>query len=138
MAFSEYMNFTKDCLIRSFFQCIEKMSHANCPVCQEDLHTSREPCQIPPCHHLLHKSCFDRLLANSHFYCPICYGSLMDLSPIWKLYKKQIQNNPMPERYQVLKPSQKEKGQKISRCTVFGVVFFYSWQLRKRHRKWCT
>ena len=85
-----------------FFQCIEKMSHANCPVCQEDLHTSREPCQIPPCHHLLHKSCFDRLLANSHFYCPICYGSLMDLSPIWKLYKKQIQNNPMPERYQVL------------------------------------
>ena len=78
------------------------MSHANCPVCQEDLHTSREPCQIPPCHHLLHKSCFDRLLANSHFYCPICYGSLMDLSPIWKLYKKQIQNNPMPERYQVL------------------------------------
>merc|ERR1711934_446288 len=81
-------------------KCIEKMSHANCPVCQEDLHTSREPCQIPPCHHLLHKSCFDRLLANSHFYCPICYGSLMDLSPIWKLYKKQIQNNPMPERYQ--------------------------------------
>ena len=77
------------------------MSHANCPVCQEDLHTSREPCQIPPCHHLLHKSCFDRLLANNHFYCPICYGSLMDLSPIWKLYKKQIQNNPMPERYQV-------------------------------------
>ena len=36
----------------------------------------------------------------------------MDLSPIWKLYKKQIQNNPMPERYQVLKPSQNKKGQK--------------------------
>ena len=34
----------------------------------------------------------------------------------------------------MLKPSQNKKGQKNSRCTVFG-VFFYSWQLRKRHRK---
>jgi hypothetical protein len=37
----------------------------------------------------------------------------------------------------ILKPCQNKKGQKFSRCTVF-VVFFYSWQLRKRHRKQCT
>ena len=118
-----------------FFQCIEKMSHANCPVCQEDLHTSREPCQIPPCHHLLHKSCFDRLLANSHFYCPICYGSLMDLSPIWKLYKKQIQNNPMPERYQVLKPSQNKKGQKKFQVHRFWCPFLLQLAAEKKTPK---
>ena len=83
------------------FQCVERMSHANCPVCQEDLHTSREPCQIPPCHHLLHKSCFDGLLNNGHFYCPTCSKSLVDLSPMWKVMKKQIQKNPMQGRYQV-------------------------------------
>ena len=47
----------------------------------------------------------------------------MDLSPIWKLYKKQIQNNPMPERYQVLKPSQNKKGQKNPGAP-FSVSFF--------------
>ena len=37
----------------------------------------------------------------------------------------------------LIKPSQNKKGEKNSRCTVFG-VFFYSWPLRKRHRKRCT
>lgn len=36
------------------WQCIEKSSHSNCPVCLEDLHTSRIAAHIPPCGHLIH------------------------------------------------------------------------------------
>ena len=77
------------------------MSQSNCPVCQEDLHTSSEPCQIPPCNHLVHKSCFDRLLDNRIFYCPICSKSLMDLSPLWSLMYQQIEKHPMQGKFQV-------------------------------------
>lgn len=81
-------------------KCIERVSHSNCPVCQDDLHTSKEPCQIPPCQHLIHKGCFDGLIANSLFYCPICSRSLLDLSPLWKVMSKQIEKYPMHGKYQ--------------------------------------
>ena len=84
------------------FQCVEKASRSNCPVCQEDLHTSREPCQIPRlCGHLIHKSCFENLVANGLFYCPLCSKSLLDLSPLWMMMKKQIQKYPLEGKYKV-------------------------------------
>ena len=83
------------------FQCIEKMSHANCPVCQEYLHTSPNPCHIPPCHHLVHKHCFEGLLSNGHYYCPTCSKSLLDLSPLWQIMQNQIEKSPMQGRYKV-------------------------------------
>ena len=83
------------------FQCIEKMSHANCPVCQEYLHTSPNPCHIPPCHHLVHKHCFEGLLSNGHYYCPTCSKSLLDLSPLWQIMQSQIEKSPMQGRYKV-------------------------------------
>lgn len=75
--------------------CVENVSRCACPVCQEDLHTSKEPCQIPPCHHLIHKSCFDQLIQNCHFYCPTCSKSLLNLQPLWEAMKVQIDQFPM-------------------------------------------
>lgn len=50
--------------IFSFFaQCVENVSRSNCPVCLGDIHTSRYPCHIPDCGHLLHKTCFDQLVS---------------------------------------------------------------------------
>lgn len=44
-------------------QCVENVSRSNCPVCLGDIHTSRYPCHIPDCGHLLHKTCFDQLVS---------------------------------------------------------------------------
>jgi RING finger/CHY zinc finger protein 1 len=84
-------------------QCVENMSHSNCPVCLEDLHTSKEPCQIPRCQHLVHKSCFDQLIKSCHFYCPSCAQSLIDLTPLWMAMQQQIDENPMTGKFQVCK-----------------------------------
>lgn len=42
---------------------MENVSRSNCPVCLGDIHTSRYPCHIPDCGHLLHKTCFDQLVS---------------------------------------------------------------------------
>ena len=104
-----------------WFQCIENLSRANCPICQEDIHTSREPSQIPPCHHLIHKvqlhigscscdnneepllpqSCFDQLVRSGHYFCPVCAHSLTDMTEMWKIYDQNIAETPLPRVYQV-------------------------------------
>lgn len=45
-------------------RCVENVSRSNCPVCLEDIHTSRIPCHIPDCGHLLHRTCFEELLSS--------------------------------------------------------------------------
>lgn len=86
--------------------CIENVSHANCPVCLEDIHASREPSQIPPCHHLIHKSCFEQLtFVHNKLVCPVCNKSLYNeeaLKPLWEFYDSEIKSIPMPEKYQDL------------------------------------
>lgn len=46
-------------------KCVENISRSNCPVCLGDIHTSRIPCHIPDCGHLLHKTCFDQLVSGT-------------------------------------------------------------------------
>ncbi len=82
-------------------QCIENLSRSNCPICLEDIHTSREPSQIPPCNHLIHKSCFDALIQAGHFFCPVCARSLVNMAVMWGLYDQQIRETPLPKPYQV-------------------------------------
>jgi len=80
-------------------KCVEKVSRSNCPVCQEDIHTSRIPSQIPPCNHLIHKNCFDEMLSNGHYACPVCGVSMINMNEIWKIYDQDIEDTPMPEDY---------------------------------------
>jgi len=80
-------------------KCVEKVSRSNCPVCQEDIHTSRIPSQIPPCNHLIHKTCFDDMLSNGHYACPVCGRSMIAMTEIWKIYDKEIEDTPMPDDY---------------------------------------
>jgi len=80
-------------------KCVEKVSRSNCPVCQEDIHTSRIPSQIPPCNHLIHKTCFDEMLTNGHYACPVCGVSMMDMTDVWKIYDREIVETPMPNEY---------------------------------------
>jgi len=88
--------------LKNAHKCVEKVSRANCPVCQEDIHTSRIPSQIPPCNHLIHKTCFDEMVANGHYACPICGVSMMNMTDVWKIYDKEISETPMPVEYEDL------------------------------------
>ncbi len=54
------------------FQCVENVSRQNCPVCMEDIHTSRIGAHVLSCGHLLHKWVFDcarnNTLVNRHVW----------------------------------------------------------------------
>ncbi|XP_057671569.1 RING finger and CHY zinc finger domain-containing protein 1-like isoform X1 [Diorhabda carinulata] len=80
-------------------KCVENVSRSNCPICFEDIHTSRIACHIPPCGHLLHGPCYEELLGNGLYACPICQTSLMDMQRLWKHYDMEIANTPMPPEY---------------------------------------
>ena len=80
-------------------QCVENVSHANCPVCLEDIHTSRIPCHIPNCGHLLHRTCFEDLLHSGHYACPTCQVSLLDMTDLWRFLDSEVSLTPMPQEY---------------------------------------
>ncbi|CAG9813230.1 unnamed protein product [Phaedon cochleariae] len=80
-------------------KCVENVSRANCPVCLDDIHTSRIPCHIPPCGHLLHRTCFEQLLKAGLYACPICQTSLMNMEQLWKYWDSEVESTPMPPEY---------------------------------------
>lgn len=82
------------------FQCVENISRSHCPVCLGDIHTSRIPCHIPDCGHLLHKMCFDQLLASGHYTCPTCQTSLIDMTALWEYLDAQALRMPVPLKYE--------------------------------------
>ncbi|XP_064605596.1 RING finger and CHY zinc finger domain-containing protein 1-like isoform X2 [Liolophura sinensis] len=85
--------------LRNAHKCIEKVSHNNCPVCLEDLHTSRIAAHIPPCGHLLHRHCFREMLKTGNYACPLCAESMVDMKGAWDGLDEEIKNTPMPEEY---------------------------------------
>nr|CAD7456763.1 unnamed protein product [Timema tahoe] len=96
-------------------KCVENVSRSNCPVCLEDIHTSRIPCHIPDCGHLLHRTCFEEMLQAGHYACPTCQTCLIDMSQLWKynmspcmsqLWKymdHEVSMTPMPPEYKDFK-----------------------------------
>ncbi|XP_054083566.1 putative uncharacterized protein DDB_G0286901 isoform X2 [Zeugodacus cucurbitae] len=81
-------------------RCVENISRSHCPVCLGDIHTSRIPCHIPDCGHLLHKTCFDQLLNSGHYTCPICQTSLIDMTALWEYLDAQAVSLPVPKKYE--------------------------------------
>ncbi|KAH8410295.1 hypothetical protein KR009_010784 [Drosophila setifemur] len=81
-------------------RCVENISRSHCPVCLGDIHTSRIPCHIPDCGHLLHKMCFDQLLASGHYTCPTCQTSLIDMTALWDYLDDQASRMPVPLKYE--------------------------------------
>ncbi|XP_055710540.1 RING finger and CHY zinc finger domain-containing protein 1 [Phlebotomus papatasi] len=81
-------------------RCVENVSRSNCPVCLEDIHTSRIPCHIPDCGHLIHRTCFEELLSSGHYACPSCQTSMIDMSKLWEYLDQEVENSPMPKEYE--------------------------------------
>ena len=89
--------------MRDNHKCIEKMSRSNCPVCLEDLHTSRKACRVPKCGHMLHFKCMQQLLKTGNYACPTCSVSMVDMSSVWERLDYEVELTPMPTEYRDLK-----------------------------------
>jgi len=80
-------------------KCISNTSHNNCPVCMEDIHSSRDAAHIPPCSHLLHQSCYTTMLNQGLYACPLCGLSMQNMGSVWANLDREVAQTPMPREY---------------------------------------
>ncbi|XP_047446813.1 RING finger and CHY zinc finger domain-containing protein 1 isoform X2 [Mugil cephalus] len=86
--------------LRGNHKCVENVSRQNCPVCMEDIHTSRIGAHVLPCGHLLHKTCFGDMVRTGAYRCPLCMHSAWDMKDHWEQMDEEIVLSPMPAEYQ--------------------------------------
>ncbi|KAL9851500.1 RING finger and CHY zinc finger domain-containing protein 1 [Geothlypis trichas] len=80
-------------------KCIENVSRQDCPICLEDIHTSRVGAHVLPCGHLLHRTCYDEMLKEG-YRCPLCMHSALDMTRYWRQLDNEVARTPMPTEYQ--------------------------------------
>ncbi|XP_039276145.1 RING finger and CHY zinc finger domain-containing protein 1 [Nilaparvata lugens] len=80
-------------------KCVENVSRSPCPICLEDIHTSRISSHIPECGHLMHRTCYRELVQSGHYACPICQKSLLDMSGLWEHLDEEVAATLMPDEY---------------------------------------
>uniref|UniRef100_A0A8C8RYM5 RING finger and CHY zinc finger domain-containing protein 1 n=1 Tax=Pelusios castaneus TaxID=367368 RepID=A0A8C8RYM5_9SAUR len=80
-------------------KCIENVSRQNCPICLEDIHTSRVGACVLPCGHLLHRTCYEAM-SKAGYQCPLCKHSIFDMTRYWQQLDDEIVQTPMPTEYQ--------------------------------------
>lgn len=79
-------------------QCFKDKYKNNCPVCREDMFSSRQSPQDLPCGHAIHAHCF-RKLAGFDYRCPICKKTVVSQSSMaaaWEARARDIAEHPMP------------------------------------------
>jgi RING finger/CHY zinc finger protein 1 len=71
----------------------------DCPVCMEDMFSSRIPIMMLKCGHGMHSHCYKSFLKAGRYNCPLCSKSLGDFSSSWEQLRQEIALTPMPEEY---------------------------------------
>jgi RING finger/CHY zinc finger protein 1 len=82
-------------------ECKKSHFRNNCPVCLEDLFTSRESSVPLPCSHVVHAKCQKEMLKNRLYKCPVCSKAIVELDN--ELMDEEIRNTQMPEEYRNLR-----------------------------------
>ncbi|KAF2078360.1 hypothetical protein CYY_000344 [Polysphondylium violaceum] len=80
-------------------KCMEGTYLNNCPVCMEDLFSSRDSTVPLRCGHPLHFECYNQFIKANHYQCPVCKKSIANLANAWKRYDRLIESSPMPAMY---------------------------------------
>ncbi|NXG44023.1 ZN363 protein, partial [Psilopogon haemacephalus] len=80
--------------LRGKHKCIENVSRQDCPICLEDIHTSRVGAHVLPCGHLLHR------YLTLGYRCPLCMHSALDMTRYWRQLDDEVAQTPMPTEYQ--------------------------------------
>jgi RING finger/CHY zinc finger protein 1 len=78
--------------------CFKDKYKNNCPVCREDMFSSRQSPQDLPCGHAIHAHCF-RKLASFDYRCPICKKTVVSqqsMAAAWEARARDIAEQPMP------------------------------------------
>ena len=78
--------------------CFKDKYKNNCPVCREDMFSSRQSPQDLPCGHAIHAHCF-RKLAGFDYRCPICKKTVVSqqsMAAAWEARGRDIAEQPMP------------------------------------------
>jgi len=79
-------------------RCFKDKYKNNCPVCREDMFSSRQSPQDLPCGHAIHAHCF-RKLAGFDYRCPICKKTVVSqesMAAAWEARARDISEHPMP------------------------------------------
>jgi len=93
------------CISVNVFQthrCFKDKYKNNCPVCREDMFSSRQSPQDLPCGHAIHAHCF-RKLAGFDYRCPICKKTVVSqqsMAAAWEARARDIAEHPMPSDLQ--------------------------------------
>jgi len=77
--------------------CRPSKYKTRCPVCYEDLWSSRTACHEMPCGHIIHWECFEKL-SSYDCRCPICKKCFIPkehLDQIWRARVEEIQLQPL-------------------------------------------
>ena len=87
--------------LRDNHRCISGAMQNNCPICLEDMFTSRRPVVILKCGHNIHAHCqrvMNQMDLLQSIRCPTCSKTTVDdPEEIWKEIEKIIAEKPMPE-----------------------------------------
>ena len=89
------------CIDRQLFDdhnCMAGKYMSDCPVCQEDLFSSRAASHELPCGHAIHWHCFQQL-ATHDSRCPICKKTAESqerMKPTWDAIAMGIASQPVP------------------------------------------
>ena len=78
--------------------CLQDKYKSSCPVCREDMFSSRQAPQDLPCGHAIHSHCF-RTLTSHDYRCPICKKCIMDqqsMARVWAERARDVAAQPMP------------------------------------------
>lgn len=82
--------------------CVEQSLQRNCPVCQEDMFTSRINAQVLPCGHTMHSPCLKEFLKAGSYKCPTCNRTVLEATGargLWARMKAEVDSTPMPTEY---------------------------------------
>jgi RING finger and CHY zinc finger domain-containing protein 1 len=78
-------------------KCLNESIKRPCPVCYEDMFTSRDPSVILPCGHFVHSKCQIAMFKHMQYKCPFCNQSMSKMN--WRSVDLEIARTPMPEEY---------------------------------------
>ncbi|KAL6500380.1 hypothetical protein OROHE_025746 [Orobanche hederae] len=79
--------------------CVEDSMKGHCPICYEFLFDSTKQTTILKCGHTMHMECYDEMLRQHQYRCPICSKSVLDMSGAWERLDQEIEATAMPEEY---------------------------------------
>ncbi|XP_073137417.1 E3 ubiquitin-protein ligase MIEL1-like isoform X1 [Henckelia pumila] len=80
-------------------RCVQDSMKSHCPICYEFLFDSTSVTFILKCGHTMHKECYEEMVSQNQYRCPICSKSVFNMSETWEMLDQEIEATAMPAEY---------------------------------------